>query len=181
MVAVRKNHGDLGANFDNMRTELMKRILFSLLVGVALMFLIGNPCLGQPTQTNNSSDSQYAGTPLPRSTPEAEGISSEAVLQFVEAANKNQHPPIASRAGVPARPCHCRSHWWKPEAPNKPPYLYGPSAKSFNSTAVPDLPSLEGKLSLHYPILKFFPVDQHHCTDPSDNLKAVTVRDLLTL
>ena len=51
-------------------------------------------------------------------------------------------------------------------------------SKSFNSTAV-GLAIDEGKLSLDDPVLKFFPADAP--ADPSDNLKAMTVRDLLTM
>ena len=51
-------------------------------------------------------------------------------------------------------------------------------SKSFNSTAV-GLAIAEGKLSLDDPVLKFFPADAP--ADPSDNLKAMTVRDLLTM
>ena len=46
------------------------------------------------------------------------------------------------------------------------------------STAV-GLAIADGKLSLDDPVLKFFPADAP--ADPSDNLKAMTVRDLLTM
>ena len=163
--------GFFGTNLTNIRPQLMKTVLFSSLIGAVLMLFIGNPCLGQEAQTNYS---QYAGTPLPRSTPEAEGISSEAVLQFVQAADKinTLHSFMLVRHG------HVIAEaWWKPEAPNKPHVLWSLS-KSFNSTAV-GLAIAEGKLSLDDPILKFFPADAP--ADPSDNLKAVTVRDLLTM
>ena len=135
------------------------------------MSLIGNQCLGQAAQTNYS---EYAGTPLPRSTPEAQGISSEAILQFVEAADKinTLHSFMIVRHGQVIAEA-----WWKPEAPNKPHVLWSLS-KSFNSTAV-GLAISEGKLSLNDHVLKFFPNDAP--ADPSDNLKAVTVRDLLTM
>ena len=67
--------------------------------------------------------------------------------------------------------------WWKPEGADKPHILYSLS-KSFNSTAV-GLAIAEGKLSLDDPVLKFFPDDAP--ADPSDNLKAMRVRDLLTM
>jgi CubicO group peptidase (beta-lactamase class C family) len=67
--------------------------------------------------------------------------------------------------------------WWKPEAADKPHVLHSLS-KSFNSTAV-GLAIAEGKLSLDDPVLKFFP-DQAPA-EPSENLKAMTVRDLLTM
>jgi len=67
--------------------------------------------------------------------------------------------------------------WWKPEAPDKPHVLWSLS-KSFNSTAV-GLAIAEGKLSLDDPVLKFFPEDAP--ANPSENLKAMKVRDLLTM
>jgi len=67
--------------------------------------------------------------------------------------------------------------WWKPEAADKPHVLHSLS-KSFNSTAV-GLAIAEGKLSLDDPVLKFFPADAP--AEPSDDLKAMKVRDLLTM
>lgn len=51
-------------------------------------------------------------------------------------------------------------------------------SKSFTSTAI-GLAIEEGKLNLADPVLKFFPADAP--ADPSDHLKAMTVRDLLTM
>ena len=67
--------------------------------------------------------------------------------------------------------------WWKPEAADKPHVLWSLS-KSFNGTAV-GLAIQAGKLSLDDPVLKFFPAEAP--PNPSDNLKAMTVRDLLTM
>jgi CubicO group peptidase (beta-lactamase class C family) len=67
--------------------------------------------------------------------------------------------------------------WWKPEAADKP-HVLASLSKSFNSTAV-GLAIADGKLSLEDPILKFFPADAP--ADVSDNLKAMKVRDLLTM
>ena len=115
-----------------------------------------------------------ADAPLPRSTPEAQGVSSQAVLDFVEAADKinTLHSFMILRHG------HVIAEgWWKPEAPDKPHVLWSLS-KSFTSTAV-GLAIEDGKLSLDDPVLKFFPDDAP--ANPSDNLKAMTVRDLLTM
>jgi CubicO group peptidase (beta-lactamase class C family) len=116
-----------------------------------------------------------AGTPLPRSTPEAQGVSSAAIRAYVESADKEintLHSFMLVRHG------HVIAEgWWKPEAADKPHVLWSLS-KSFNSTAV-GLAIEEGKLSLEDPVLKFFPADAP--ADPSDNLKAMRVRDLLTM
>ncbi len=116
-----------------------------------------------------------ADVPLPRSTPEAQGISSQAILDFVEAADKNvntMHSFIIVRHG------HVIAQgWWKPEAADKPHVLNSVS-KSFNATAVA-LAIQEGKLKLDDPVLKFFPADAP--ADPSEYLKAMKVRDLLSM
>lgn len=116
-----------------------------------------------------------AAEPLPRSTPEAQGVSSEAIRSYVESADKEintMHSFMLVRHG------HVIAEgWWKPEAADKPHVLWSLS-KSFNSTAV-GLAIEEGKLSLEDPVLKFFPADAP--AEPSDNLKAMRVRDLLTM
>lgn len=115
-----------------------------------------------------------AGTPLPRSTPEAQGISSQAVRDFVEAADKvdTLHSFMVVRHG------HVIAEgWWKPEAADKP-HVLNSLSKSFNATAV-GLAIEDGKLGLDDPVLKFFPADAP--AEPSANLKAMKVRDLLTM
>lgn len=67
--------------------------------------------------------------------------------------------------------------YWQPEASDKPHVLWSLS-KSFTSTAV-GLAVSEGKLSIDDPVLKFFPDDAP--AEPSDNLRAMRVRDLLTM
>ncbi len=115
-----------------------------------------------------------AAEPLPRSTPEEQGISSQAVLKFLEAEDKinTLHSFMLLRHGNVIA-----EGWWKPESAEKPHVLHSLS-KSFTSTAI-GLAIAEGKLKLDDHLLQFFPNDAP--ADPSDNLKAVTVRDLLTM
>jgi CubicO group peptidase (beta-lactamase class C family) len=115
-----------------------------------------------------------ASTLLPRSTPEAQGISSQAIYDFFTAVDKinTLHSFMLVRHGKVVA-----EGWWKPEAADKPHVLHSLS-KSFNSTAV-GLAIEEGKFNLDDPILKFFPTDAP--SEPSDNLKAMKVRDLLTM
>jgi CubicO group peptidase (beta-lactamase class C family) len=115
-----------------------------------------------------------ASMPLPRSTPEAQGISSQAIGGFVAAADKinTLHSFMLVRHGQVIA-----EGWWKPEAADKP-HILNSLSKSFNATAV-GLAIEEGKLNLDDPVLRFFPGDAP--ADPSDNLKAMTVRDLLTM
>jgi Beta-lactamase class C and other penicillin binding proteins len=118
--------------------------------------------------------SSLAKQPLPRSTPEAQGVSSEAIQDFVSTVDKinTLHSFMLVRHGQVVA-----EGWWKPEAPDKPHVLHSLS-KSFNSTAV-GLAIAEGKLSLDDPVLKFFPTEAP--AEPSENLKAMKVRDLLTM
>ena len=117
----------------------------------------------------------WAAAPLPRSTPEAQGVSSAQVQAFVEAADKEvdtMHSFMLVRHG------HVIAEgWWKPEAAEKPHVLHSLS-KSFTSTAV-GLAVAEGKMSIDDPVLKFFPEDAPE--KPSAKLKAMRVRDLLTM
>lgn len=112
---------------------------------------------------------------LPRSTPEAQGISTRAIIDFVNAADKNVntlHSFMILRHGYVVA-----AGWWKPEAADKP-HILNSVTKSFTSTAV-GLAIADGKLNLDDPVLKFFPAEAP--ADPSENLKTMKVRDLLTM
>ncbi|MGY8642227.1 MAG: serine hydrolase domain-containing protein [Verrucomicrobiales bacterium] len=112
---------------------------------------------------------------LPRSTPEEQGISSEAIRGFIEAADAEidtLHSFMLVRHG------HVVAEtWWKPEAAEKQHIMWSLS-KSYNAAAV-GLAAAENKLSLDDPVVKFFPNEAPK--DPSENLKAMRIRDLLTM
>ena len=115
------------------------------------------------------------GAGLPRSRPEAQGVSAPAVQAFVEAADKeldSLHSFMLVRHGQVVA-----EGWWAPYAPESPHMLFSLS-KSFTSTAV-GLAIAEGKLSLDDEVLKFFPEDAP--PSPSANLKSMRVRDLLRM
>jgi CubicO group peptidase (beta-lactamase class C family) len=112
---------------------------------------------------------------LPRSAPEAQGISSAAILGFVEEAEQKLdalHSFMLVRHGQVVA-----EGWWKPYAAEEPHMLFSLS-KSFTSTAV-GLAIADGKLTLDDPVLKFFPDEAP--AQPSANLRAMRVRDLLTM
>jgi CubicO group peptidase (beta-lactamase class C family) len=115
-----------------------------------------------------------ASLPLPRSTPEAQGISSQAIYDYVEALDKikTMHSFMVVRHGQVIA-----EGWWKPESAGDQ-HILNSVSKSFNSTAI-GLAIEEGKLNLNDRVLKFFPDDAP--PNPSENLKAMTVRDLLTM
>lgn len=119
--------------------------------------------------------SHAADTALPRSTPEAQGIASAAVRAFIEAADtqiNTLHSFMLVRHGQVIAEA-----WWQPEAADRKHVMWSLS-KSFTSTAV-GLAVDEGKLSLEDPVLKFFKDEAP--TEPSENLKAMRVRDLLSM
>lgn len=112
---------------------------------------------------------------LPRSTPEAQGISSAAITAFLEAVEAHDcglHSLMLLRHG------HVVAEgWWSPYAPGMPHMLFSLS-KSFTSTAV-GLAAAEGRLSVDDPVLAFFP--QEAPRKPSENLAAMRVRHLLSM
>jgi len=112
---------------------------------------------------------------LPRSAPEAQGISSSALLEFIDAAERDidaLHSFMLLRHG------HVVAEgWWAPYSAASPHMLYSLS-KSFTSTAV-GLAIAAGKLSLDDEVLTFFP--DKAPAEPSNNLKAMRVHDLLRM
>ncbi|MCB1225470.1 MAG: serine hydrolase [Verrucomicrobiales bacterium] len=122
----------------------------------------------------STSFATRAAQPLPRSTPEAQGVSSQAVCDFITELDKidTLHSVMIVRHGSVIAEA-----WWNPESADTPHVLWSLS-KSFTSTAV-GLAMAEGKLGLDDPVLKFFPDDAP--AQPSENLKAMKVRDLLTM
>lgn len=112
---------------------------------------------------------------LQRSTPEKQGISSAAILDFVESADRQidaMHSFMLVRHGQVVA-----EGWWSPFAAQIPHSMFSLS-KSFTSTAV-GLAISEDKLSLDDPVLRFFPEEAP--TNVSVNLKAMRIRDLLTM
>jgi CubicO group peptidase (beta-lactamase class C family) len=112
---------------------------------------------------------------LPRSSPESQGIPSAAILAFVEEAESTidalHSVMIVRRGRVVAE------GWWAPYAATEPHMMFSLS-KSFTSTAV-GLAVAAGKLTIDDPVLGFFP--DLGPAEPGPNLKAMRVRDLLTM
>ena len=112
---------------------------------------------------------------LEHSSPEAQGVSSTAILAFVEEAEENLdalHSFMLLRHGQVVA-----QGWWAPYGPEHPHQLYSLS-KSFTSTAV-GMAVAEGLLKLDDDVLSFFPEDAP--AEPSDNLQAMRMRQLLSM
>ena len=112
---------------------------------------------------------------LPRSTPEAQGIPTSAVLLFADEAERKDlgvHSLMLLRHG------HVVAEgWWDPYGPSDPHMLYSLS-KSFTSTAA-GLAAAEGLLSLDDTVLSFFPDEAPAEIGP--NLAAMRLRHLLSM
>jgi CubicO group peptidase (beta-lactamase class C family) len=112
---------------------------------------------------------------LPRATPESQGVSSAGLLEYVTAADTqvdSMNSLMLLRHGKVIA-----EGWWGPYSPADRHMLYSLS-KSFASTGV-GIAIDEGKLDLLDPVSKFFPEDMP--AEASANLKAMRVRDLLTM
>jgi CubicO group peptidase (beta-lactamase class C family) len=117
-------------------------------------------------------------TQLKRSRPEAEGISSSAVLEFIRAVEQHTHPLDSVQGFILLRHGNVAAEgWWTPYGPQSPHSLYSLS-KSFTATAI-GLAVQEGLLTVDDRVLQFFPDDAP--ANPSENLKAMRVRHLLSM
>ncbi|MEJ7739875.1 MAG: serine hydrolase domain-containing protein [Chitinophagaceae bacterium] len=112
---------------------------------------------------------------LPRSTPEAEGVSSQGIINFLEAAGKSKHElhsfMFLRHGKVIAE------GWWKPYRSDLKHSMYSVS-KSFTSTAI-GFAVNENKLSVHDKVISFFPNELPDTVSPY--LSELTVKDLLTM
>ncbi len=115
------------------------------------------------------------GPKLPRSTPEAQGVSSEAILAFLDAIAASQHEfhsfMMVRRGRVIAE------GWWSPYRPDLTHMLYSLS-KSFTSTAI-GFAVTEGRLKVTDPVISFFPNDLP--AEAGGYLPALQVKHLLTM
>lgn len=125
--------------------------------------------------TEEASSLNASSQALPRSTPEAQGIPSNAVLALVDEAERKDlglHSLMVLRHG------HAVAEgWWEPYGRDRPHMLFSLS-KSFASTAA-GLAASEGLLSLDDTVLSFFPDLAPPQTDA--NLAAMRVRHLLSM
>jgi len=112
---------------------------------------------------------------LPRSTPEKEGVPSQAIIDFINTANKSTsefHSFMILRHGKVIS-----EGWWNPYSPNLVHTLYSVS-KSFTSTAIGFAVS-EGKLSVNDKVISFFPDKLPDTISPY--LAELKIKDLLTM
>ncbi len=114
-------------------------------------------------------------TSLLRSTPEAEGVSSQNIINFLDAASKSNHEfhsiMIVRHGKVVVE------GWWNPYAADLKHTMYSVS-KSFTATAV-GFAVAEKKLSVEDKVISFFPELTPSTISP--NLEALRVKHLLSM
>lgn len=119
--------------------------------------------------------SAQTGISLERSTPEAEGLSSEVITSFISALEQEIDAPhslmIVKNGKV------VTEAWWDPYNAQTPHELWSLS-KSFTSTAI-GFAVQEGLLSIHDLVISFFPNKIPENT--AWQLKQLRVKDLLTM
>ena len=108
--------------------------------------------------------------------PESQGISSKAILEFLEAAERERrddlHGIIILRHGQ-----KIAEGYWAPYNAESPHMLFSLS-KSFTSSAI-GIAQDEGLLSIYDPVISYFPKEMPDSV--SINLKAMRIKDLLRM
>lgn len=112
---------------------------------------------------------------LPRSVPEAEGVSSDSIIKFLEATKKSKnefHSFMFLRHGKVIA-----EGWWNPYRPDLKHTMYSTS-KSFTSSAI-GFAVNEKLLTVNDKVISFFPDDLPDTI--SSYLSALRIRDLLSM
>jgi CubicO group peptidase (beta-lactamase class C family) len=114
-------------------------------------------------------------TALPRSVPEAEGVSSQGLIDFLDALAKSKqefHSIMLVRHGKVVA-----EGWWNPYKPEYKHTLYSTS-KSFTATAL-GFAVTEKKLTVNDKVISFFPEDLPDTVSPY--LANLKIKDLLSM
>lgn len=148
----------------------------SLVIYLASIVVLGGVWLATVIGVAADTDARVAdvGT-LPRSSPESQGVSSQAIRAFVHAAD--QQIAVMNSVMLVRHGRVIAEGWWAPYDAATRHELYSLS-KSFTSMAV-GMAIAEGKLSVDDEVLKFFP--ESAPAEPSRNLQSMRVRDLLCM
>ncbi len=116
---------------------------------------------------------------LERSTPESQGVKSEAILEFIREAEKIRtadmgqdfHSFMLIRHGYVIA-----EGWWEPYKSESPHVLFSLS-KSFTSTAI-GFAVQEGLLSVEDTVISYF---KEECPEPCPNLSKMRIKHLLSM
>jgi CubicO group peptidase (beta-lactamase class C family) len=125
--------------------------------------------------TLNLAVSAQKGSSLPRSNPEAEGVSSKAIIEFLDAIPNTSHEfhsfMIVRHGKVVAE------GWWKPYRADLKHTMYSVS-KSFAATAI-GFAVAEKRISVEDKVISFFPNALPDSV--SSYLSALKIKDLLSM
>jgi len=149
------------------RRGISRRNLGTLLAGSGLVSVLG----GSATALGAAPDDDG----LPRARPEDEGLAPGVVGAFLDdvaAAGLELDSFMLCRRGKVIA-----EGWWWPYAPARPHMMHS-LTKSVTVSAV-GMAVAEGRFALTDKVISFFP--EHLPAQVSDNLAAMTVRDLLTM
>ena len=109
-------------------------------------------------------------------TPESRGISSKAIIDFIDAA-ENERPDDLHSFIIMRHGWKIAEGYWSPYNEESNHMLFSLS-KSFTSTAI-GIAQDEGLLSIYDPVTSFFPESLPDSISP--NLKAMRIKDLLRM
>src|SRR5688572_26704603 len=116
-----------------------------------------------------------AQSKLPRSNPEAESVSSDSIIKFLDAMNNSPHEMhsimVLRHGKVIAE------GWWKPYSAELKHTMYSVS-KTFTATAV-GFAVAENRLAVNDKVVSFFPAQLPDTV--STNLNELTIKDLLSM
>lgn len=151
---------------EDRRTFIKTLGIGSLLIGLPSFLSACNP---------GSKENLSIGDTFLRSTPELQGVSSQAISRFISAAYDSG---LEFHSVMILKNSHVIAEaWWSPFAPALKHTLYSLS-KSFTSTAV-GMTVDDGLISVEDSVISFFPDDLP--VEQSDYLKAMKIKDLLTM
>lgn len=143
----------------------MKKQLIGLSFAIIILFSALVSC----------TEKQNAGKSLPKSAPEAEGVSSKAIITFLDSAAASRHEfhsfMFLRHGKVIAE------GWWNPYGPDLK-HTLNSASKSFTSTAV-GFAINEKKLNLDDKVISFFP--EYLPDTVSVFLSKLRIRDLLSM
>ena len=158
--------------------NLTRRGFGTLALGGSTYLLLGGCGRGIEALSPGVAPVGHVGTwndGLPRSAPEAQGVSSQAILDFLRDVGRDNlelHSFMLMRGGQVIAEA-----WWWPYQPHRV-HMTHSLTKSVTAVGV-GLAIDEGKFGLDDRVVSFFP--EHVPADASENMRAMTVRDLLTM
>ncbi len=157
------------------RTGILKPFVFALLCVSICLSLPGSGSAQQARQAAYKAEKPVRSTMLPRATPESKGVSSLYILDMLQELEKRNYPVHSMVIAVDGAVIF--DGYWNPYNPDTP-YVTFSLSKLFANTAA-GIAVTNGKLKLTDKVVDYFP--DRVPANANENLKAMTVRDLITM